>query len=60
MSKINYEFEYILNETSYPNEKELHTANASTCAADHHEWKKSYVYGKYSCRKCDATRMKIK
>jgi hypothetical protein len=28
--------------------------------AGDHEWKKSFVYGKYSCKKCEAVRMKIK
>jgi hypothetical protein len=55
-----YKFEYILGETTYPTEEALHSADTTTCVADQHNWKKSFVYGKYSCRNCDATRMKIK
>ena len=60
MPKPEYKFEYILGETTYPNEDDLHAADAATCDTDMHEWKKSFVYGRYSCKKCEAKRMKIK
>jgi hypothetical protein len=60
MAKSPQKYEYILNEIKYDTEETLHAANAGTCLASEHEWKKSFVYGKYSCKKCEAIRMKIK
>ena len=60
MSKSPQKYEYILNEVKYDTEETLHAADDSTCITDEHDWKKSYLYGKYSCSKCEAVRMKIK
>lgn len=60
MSKSPQKFEYILDENKYETEIALHSAASETCSAEEHDWKKSFVYGKYSCKKCDAKRMKIK
>ena len=60
MSKSPQKFEYILNEATYDTEDALHLADASTCLTGEHDWKKSFVYGRYSCKKCEAKRMKIK
>jgi hypothetical protein len=57
--KSSQKFEYLVNESKYETEEALHSADAATCVAEDHEWKKSFVYGRYSCKKCDATRMKI-
>lgn len=59
MSKSPQKFEYNLDENKYETEEALHSASSETCPAEEHEWKKSFVYGRYSCKKCDATRMKI-
>ena len=59
MSKATQKFEYLFDENKFETEETLHSSNAATCAAEQHEWKKSFVYGKYSCRKCEAKRMKI-
>jgi hypothetical protein len=53
-------FEYIIDEVTYDTEDALHAANASTCMTGEHDWKKSFSYGRYSCKKCEAIRMKIK
>ncbi len=53
-------FEYIIDEVTYDAEDALHAANASTCLTGKHDWKKSFSYGRYSCKKCEAIRMKIK
>ena len=60
LGKSPQEFEYILNDVTYDTEDALHAADASTCSAGEHDWKKSFSYGRYSCKKCDAIRMKIK
>ena len=52
------EYEYILNEEKFDSEEALHAAHGDTCAAGEHDWRKSFSYGMYSCRKCDAKRMK--
>lgn len=56
--KLPQKYEYILNTIKYDTEEALHAVDASTCLSSEHEWKKSYVYGKYSCKKCEAIRMK--
>lgn len=60
MTKSPQKYEYILNEVKYDTEEALHAADTGTCFAGEHEWKKSFVFGKYSCKKCEAIRMKIK
>lgn len=57
---IAQKYEYNLDENKYETEEALHSAEKTTCGADQHDWKKSFVYGKYSCKKCEAKRMKIK
>jgi hypothetical protein len=54
------EYEYIMNEVTFDTEEALHAANAGTCLTGEHDWRKSFVYGMYSCRKCEAKRMKKK
>ena len=53
-------YEYILNEARFDTEEALHAADAGTCLPGEHDWKKSFVYGMYSCRNCEAKRMKTK
>jgi hypothetical protein len=60
VNKSPQKYEYILNDVKYETEETLHAAEASTCMQDEHNWRKSYLYGKYSCKNCDAIRMKIK
>ena len=53
------QYEYILNEATFETEEALHAADTRTCLPGEHDWRKSFVYGMYSCRKCEAKRMKI-
>lgn len=52
------EYEYFLGDTMYETEEALHKADSKTCLPGEHEWKKSFTYGRYSCKKCKAIRMK--
>ena len=60
MVKSPQNFEYLLNDSSFDTEEALHAKYTETCDAGEHDWKKSFVYGKYSCKKCEAKRMKTK
>jgi len=52
-------YEYLLKEETYETEDALHTADSSTCLTGEHDWKKSFVYRQYSCKNCEAKRMRI-
>lgn len=54
------QFEYMIDEVTYETEDALHSSNEGTCLGGEHDWKKSFSYGRYSCRNCDTIRMKIK
>jgi len=54
------QFEYIINDVTFDTEDALHTTNAGTCMAGEHDWKKSFSYGRYSCKNCETIRMKTK
>ena len=52
-------YEYFLNDKMYETEKTLHEADSKVCLDGEHDWKKSFAYRRYSCKKCEAIRMKI-
>lgn len=56
--KKNQTYEYYLNEETYETEENLHDADPKGCLVGEHEWKKSFSFGRYSCKKCEAIRMK--
>ena len=58
LSKLTQQYEYFLNNISYTTEEALHDADPKGCLVGEHDWKKSYAYRKYSCKKCEAIRMK--
>ena len=59
LNKSSQKYEYILNEVTYDTEESVHVADASTCLANEHDWKKSYVFRRYSCKNCEAMRARI-
>ena len=58
LDKSKQEYEYILNEEKFSTEEALHAAHDETCVSGEHDWKKSFSFGMYSCRNCDAKRRK--
>lgn len=56
--KKNQTYEYFLNEKKYETEETLHDADSKVCLVGEHDWKKSFSFGRYSCKKCEAIRMK--
>ena len=58
LSKLNQQYEYFLKDKSYKTEEALHDADSEVCLVGEHDWQKSYAYRKYSCKKCEAIRMK--
>ena len=59
MTKTPQKYEYFLNDTMYKTEDALHDADSNVCSVGEHDWQKSYTYHKYTCKKCEAIRMKI-
>jgi hypothetical protein len=58
--KTPQQYEYFLDDTRYDTEVALHEADSEVCLTGEHDWKKLFTYGKYSCKKCKAIRMKTK
>jgi predicted RNA-binding protein (virulence factor B family) len=52
-------YAYFLNEETYETEVALHAADSNTCLGGEHDWKKSFIYRRYTCKNCEAQRMRI-